>query len=989
MKKMYTYRVLFPFMPFAGYHGWFRLFLLLLLFIGFCSKVSAQSIIWESTFGGRISLDEDSNITYGRSQLGSVINTPDGGTLIGGQSDAEAGLDKSQPRLGRYDYWLVKTNENGIKQWDKVLGGSGQEEFVAVLATPDGGYLVGGSSDSPAGNDKSEAGKGSSDYWIVKLDSMGNKQWDKTLGGNNYDQLRALATTPDGGYLLAGNSNSRASGDKSEAGNGNNDYWIIKIDSSGTVQWNKTLGGANLDYLVKVLPALDGGYLLAGETDSVVYEKDGTRFTVKTRNFNVIKIDTTGTELWNKTFYKPYNTPLKDFVPTPDGNYLLAGSNYLVKINENGIQLLERNISRFLQANKELESVLATPDGGYLLGTNGQYTNYNQENNRNDDFRLVKLDQNGVFLWESPYGGNGFDFLTRIILTKDGHYLLGGYTSFSDGIDKTNGIKGEFDYWVVKVKEDQQPDLISWNQRYGGTAQDNFTQVIQTVDGGYLLGGYSLSDSTGDKSQRKQGGFDFWVVKTDDEGNKIWEKTYGGTNNDYLNSILELPAGGFLLGGSSESGAGGDKTEASRGSRDYWIIRLDYKGDLVWNHTYGGTGTEELRKMQHLPHGGYLLAGTSNSPVSGEKSQPSQGQQDYWIMRLDEQGQKIWDRSYGGTANDILADLLTNPDGSILLGGTSHSRKTGDKSQASQGGSDYWVVKTDSTGLLLWDKRFGGTEQDNLFALASSPEGTYLLAGQSLSDDSGDKTQPSQGNQDYWLVKINNNGNKIWDKTFGGRGKEELRSLTTTREGGYVLGGTSFSGRNGDKTQNSRGSGDYWLVKTDSSGTKLWDYRFGGTGNDELRIVQETREGGLIVGGRSTSRVSGDKTQPGWGNTDYWLVKLSATGVGFINLDNPPVASVLPPTVSPLISGVSLKAYPNPFPAQLQVQFKLPRTQTISVQIYDGQGLEVATLFQGEVQANQTYQFQWQPKAFMPTGLYFVRLQTPQKVSFQKVLFTR
>ncbi|QMU29534.1 T9SS type A sorting domain-containing protein [Adhaeribacter radiodurans] len=988
MKNVY-FQVVYPFVLSVGFCGWLQRLFLLLPFICFCNSVSAQSIVWESTFGGRVSQDDQDNVNNGRSQLGSIINTPDGGQLIGGKSDAEVGFDKTQPRLGRFDYWLVKTNKNGQKQWDKVLGGRGQEEFGAVISTPDGGYLVGGTSDSPIGDDKSEASKGGSDYWIVKLDSTGTKQWDKTLGSTNYDQLRALAAIPDGGYLLAGSSNSRTGGNKTESGNGNNDYWIVKIDSSGAVQWDKTLGGRNLDYLVNVKATADGGFLLAGETDSVTYEKDSTRFTVRTRNFNVIKIDTNGTELWNKTYYKPYNTPLKDFVSTPDGNYLLVGSNYLLKVNENGIQLLERNLSRFLQANKELESVLATPDGGYLLGTNGLYTNNNQENNRNEDFRLVKLDANGIYLWEGSYGGNGFDFLTDVILTNNGNYLLGGFTSLSDGFDKTNGIKGEFDYWVVKVKEEQKPDLISWNLRYGGTLQDNFTQVIQTVDGGYLLGGYSLSDSTGDKSQVKQGGYDFWVVKTDDKGNKIWDKTYGGTGNDYLNSILELPEGGFLLGGSSESGIGGDKTETNRGSRDFWVIRLDYKGDLIWDHTYGGTGTEELRKIRPLPRNGYLVAGSSNSPVSGDKSQPSQGLQDYWLLRIDNQGQKLWDQRYGGNSNDNLADLLVSPDGSILLGGTSNSRVNGNKTQASRGGSDYWVVKTDSTGQLLWDKRFGGSEQDNLFAIASSPTGEYLLAGQSLSEDTGDKSQPSQGNQDFWLVKINNNGNKIWDKAFGGKGKEELRSLVITREGGYVLGGTSFSGRNGNRTQNTRGGGDYWLVKTDSSGAQLWDYRFGGNGDDELRMVQETREGGLIIGGRTNSGIGGDKTQPNWGNTDYWLVRLSATGVGYVNLDTPPTNLTPPLTPPALATTLNFIAYPNPFSTQLKVHFKVPRPQTITAQIYDGKGLLLATLFEGEVQANKTYAWQWQPPTFVQPGLYFLRVQTYDKVYYQKVLLAR
>ncbi|QNF31971.1 T9SS type A sorting domain-containing protein [Adhaeribacter swui] len=956
----------------------FKLCFLLFFFLSSTAPLVAQSIIWEKTYGGGANQDTSTATSYGRSQLTAIINTPDGGQIIGGKSNAEVGLDKTQPQIGKFDYWLVKINASGTKQWDQVIGGSGQEELSGIITTPDGGYLVGGISDSPAGNAKSENSKGGYDYWVVKLDSAGNKIWDKTLGSNNYDQLKAMIATADGGYLLAGNSNSGVGGNKTQAGNNNNDYWVVKLDSAGTVQWDKTFGSSNLEYLVNVVTTTDGGYLLAGEVDSVVYQKDGIRFTVQTRNFNALKITADGELQWNKTYYRPFNSPLKSFVTTPDRNYLFAGSNYLLKINESGTQLYEKNISSFLQAGKELEDVIATPDGGYLLGTNGFYSPDSQGNSRADDYRLVKLNSTGTFVWDSPYGGSGYDFLTKLTLTTDGNYLLGGYSARSNGIDKTDGIKGEIDYWVLKVREDVEPNLITWNQRFGGTDNDNLTQVIQTVDGGYLLGGYTLSNNTGDKSQASQGGYDYWVVKTDDKGNKLWERTYGGSSNDYLNTLLEIPDGRYLLGGSSESGISGDKTEANKGSRDFWVIQVNYKGDIIWDHTYGGSGFEDLRKVKALPSGDYLLGGISNSPATGDISQPNQGGQDFWLLQINDQGQKIWDRRYGGSANDFLEDILLSPDGGYVLGGTSNSGKTGDKGQASQGSSDYWVIKVNSTGAPIWNKRFGGSDQDNLFALSNLPGGRFLLAGQSSSGTSGHKTQPSRGDQDYWLIKIDGNGDKIWDKTFGGRSREELRSLAITRDGGFVLGGTSFSGRSGDKTQNSRGNSDYWLLKTDSTGTALWNYRFGGNGFDELRTTLLTQDGGLILGGRSTSGVSGDKTQPGWGNTDYWMVKLAATGVG--------IELSVAPSLAPEIL---LTAFPNPFPDKLTLKFKVPHTQNVSLQVYDQQGQPIANLFQGRALAGKTYELPWQPTPNITAGLYFIRLQTATQVTYRKVLLTR
>ncbi|MFI5206101.1 MAG: T9SS C-terminal target domain-containing protein, partial [Candidatus Paceibacterales bacterium] len=229
---------------------------------------------------------------------------------------------------------------------------------------------------------------------------------------------------------------------------------------------------------------------------------------------------------------------------------------------------------------------------------------------------------------------------------------------------------------------------------------------------------------------------------------------------------------------------------------------------------------------------------------------------------------KQWDRRFGGTGDDQFTCFQQTKDGGYILGGSTYSGIGGDKTQATQGLHDYWIVKIDSLGNKQWDKDFGGANDENLSSLQQTKDGGYILGGWSSSGISGDKTQASWGNTDFWMVKIDSSGNKQWDKDFGGTDADGIRSLQQTGDGGYILGGFSWSGIGGDKSQASWGTVDYWILKTDALGNKQWDKDFGGAGEDALFSLQQTMDGGYILGGVSESGVGGDKTQPAQGVYD-------------------------------------------------------------------------------------------------------------------------
>ncbi|PSR53947.1 hypothetical protein AHMF7605_10670 [Adhaeribacter arboris] len=979
----------------------------------FVVQVSPVTRLWDKAFGG-ISTEYpnqggECDKIFGSSSLAAMVRTLDGGYLLGGTSDSKKGNDKSADNRGTIsegecfsedqpiaDYWIVKTNANGEKLWDKTFGGNDRDELKAILATPDGGYLLGGSSKSNGNGDKTEANQGYQDYWVVKISANGTKIWDKTFGGSLGDVLTSLTATPDGGFLLSGNSNSGISGDKTEAGKGGNEFWIIKIDGDGHKVWDKAFDneGNDLSILRSVVTSPDGGFLLGGTT---LLDKS---------NYWVVKINSQGKKLWDKTFGGNEYDELTALANTTDGGYLLGGYSWsgksgdkseasrggddfwVIKIDGAGKKVWDKTIGG--NGSDLLTALIKTPDEGFLLGgttNSGRSGEKSEEKRGQDDYWVVKLDHAGNINWDRTLGGTSSEQLSSLLITSDGNYLVGGSSYSQNDGDKSQSLKGIQDYWIIKLKEKTNAPALAWDMRFGGSSIDNLTDVIKTSDGGYLAGGYSDSKVSGDKSQSSRGKNDYWIVKTDASGKKLWDQRYGGSDQDYLNRVIQTQDGGYLLAGSSLSGKSGDKSQPSQGDRDFWIVKTDALGNMQWDRTYGGSDFEQFVKVIQLSTGEYVLGGTTKSPVNGDVSQTSPGLKDYWLVKISSTGKKIWDKRYGGNGDDQLVSFTETRDGGFLLGGESFSNATGDKSQASRGGSDFWAVRVDKDGKKLWDKTFGGSNQDAIASVSRSAGDTFVLAGTSFSPISGERSQTNQGKDDFWIVKIDAQGQKIWDKAFGGSDHDQLEASTTLADGSTILAGTTWSEISGDKTQASQGANDYWLVKINASGAQQWDKRFGGGSFEEVRTVFLTQDGGLLIGGRSDSGESGDKTQPSQGETDYWLVKVSPDSLAnkvtiVARIANP----VSPSTVK--VENLNLTAYPNPSQDKVTINFILPQTQTASVKVYDSQGKEITTLFTGQAQANQTYQVQWQGSSYK-AGLYFLQLQTSTLKQQHKLLLTK
>ena len=419
---------------------------------------------------------------------------------------------------------------------------------------------------------------------------------------------------------------------------------------------------------------------------------------------------------------------------------------------------------------------------------------------------------------------------------------------------------------------------IEWQNTIGGDGLDELHQVFQESDGGYILAGYSSSDISGDKTEENFGSFysDYWIVKINSTGLLEWQNTIGGNNTDNLWAMDQTSDGGYILGGSSSSGVSEDKIEPLIGSRDYWVIKLNSIGEILWQKVIGGEGADNLLTISQTIDGGYILGGYSTSNIFGDKIESCLGGYDYWVVKLNNLGVIEWQNTIGGNSNDYLFSVQPTNDGGYILGGFSASGISGDKSEPSFGGNDYWIVKINSAGIIEWQNSMGGAADDRLFQIEETFDGGFIAAGWSNSSISEDKVEDTIGKYDCWVVKLNNSGEIEWQNTIGGTSSDFFNNIHQTLDGGFILGGYSESGISGDKTEPSKGTYDYWIIKLLNNGDIDWQKTIGGNDYDALNDINETSDGGYILGGSSWSGISGDKTEGNLVASDYWVIKLEA-----------------------------------------------------------------------------------------------------------------
>ena len=358
---------------------------------------------------------------------------------------------------------------------------------------------------------------------------------------------------------------------------------------------------------------------------------------------------------------------------------------------------------------------------------------------------------------------------------------------------------------------------------------------------------------------------------------KIWDKRFGGLASDQPSVFCPLADGTFLVGGYSFSGVGGDKTEDSRGLYDYWVVKVDANGIMIWDKRYGGTSNDILYSILQLSNGKIILAGTSYSDSSGDKSQNAFGAYDCWIVEIDQNGTKIWDKVFGGNAGDVAKQTIETPDHKIVITGYSDSGISGNKTSVNYGNNDAWFIKIDTGGNLISQFAIGGIGGDNGYGIAVSDDGFIYASIGTSSGITGNISSASFGGADYLVCKLDTQLNLIWQKRFGGTGNDSEPLIGCTENKIVVCGCSNSDTISGNKTVDNHNSyNDYWSVILDSSGACMSQRAYGGGANDyNVQQLFITNENNILVAGTSYSSMGGDKTQNnfgGIGNEQTWVI---------------------------------------------------------------------------------------------------------------------
>jgi hypothetical protein len=360
----------------------------------------------------------------------------------------------------------------------------------------------------------------------------------------------------------------------------------------------------------------------------------------------------------------------------------------------------------------------------------------------------------------------------------------------------------------------------AFQRAYGGEMEDYGYSARQAADGGYIIVGKTQSYGAG--------GNDVWLVRTDERGDTLWTRTFGGPGYDEGRSVAQTPDGGYVIAGHTNSfGAGGF---------DVWLIRTDGYGDSVWTRTFGGAAGENGFSVQVTSDSGYVITGYTSSYGAGGF--------DVWLVRTDPNGDTMWTRAYGGPSFDVGTSIQQTADGGCIISGGTQSFGAGD--------FDIWLLKTDSMGDSVWTRTFGGSGSEYTGSVLQAEDGALVVAG--YTDSYG------AGEEDVWLLKIDSMGDTAWTRTFGSSARDFGKSVDVTADSGFVIVGYTGSTDH-----------DCWLIKTDRDGGTTWTRTFGGLADDAGCSVVQTEDGGYVIGGYTMSYGAG------W--TDFWLIKTDTAGL--------------------------------------------------------------------------------------------------------------
>jgi hypothetical protein len=405
-------------------------------------------------------------------------------------------------------------------------------------------------------------------------------------------------------------------------------------------------------------------------------------------------------------------------------------------------------------------------------------------------------------------------------------------------------------------KSTAEVPYIEWMKKIGNSDLNTAKSIQQTTDGGYIVIGHTSSNEGEGVSHH--GGSDIWVLKLTNRGEIQWQKALGGSNDEYASSINQTKEGGYIIAGTTMSIDGDITNKIEENGTDYWVIKLDANGNIQWQKVFGGDSYDDATDAQETADGGFIIVGSSRSNFKNEKQDGIFGgfNDENWVIKLDKNGNIQWQKLFGSKGYDNPQSIQQTMDkGFIIVGSANNNTIT------SASNYNFSIIKLNETGDIQWQKSLGGSNDDYANCVQQTKDGGYIIGGTTQSID-GDVINTSGGDEDFWIVKLNSSGDILWQKAFGETAKDKLYSLQQTKDDGYIM-----AGSHGVKDI------DGIAIKLDDKGNIEWQKSIGGSEYDDFRSIVQTKDNGYIIAGKSYS-TDEDLKNIYSENNGFWIIKL-------------------------------------------------------------------------------------------------------------------
>ena len=767
---------------------------------------------------------------------------PDGDIIAAGSTDSSG--------AGGYDALVMKLTPNGILIWAKTYGSSGNDTGRSIALTPDGDIIVVGTTDS--------FGAGGYDVWVLKLDPDGNVIWQKTYGGLENDVASSVVVTPRGDIIIGGSTRSFGEGGA---------VWVLKLNPDGNVIWQKTYGGISLDETEAVTLAPDGDILVAGLTLNPNTGIDAL----------VVRLNENGSVVWQKAYGGNKTDIANSIAVAPNGNIFVVGWTDSFGAGDYDVWVLKLSPNSSIIWQKTYggndwdvgSDIALTSNGSILIAGGTRSFGFLRFNGW-----IMKLNPNSEVEWQRAYGSKDVILSIADAITVDSYgnvFVAGASESiYSDRLiawllklppdgnasylEKTNATPVNSKCAVTNVTtikitwSDASVHVWNpgvrvqfctlhgnyWMKTYGGLGEDVIRAVKVLPDGDIVAVGYTNSSGAG--------GYDALVMKLTPNGSLIWAKTYGGPKNDEANAIALTPGGDIVVAGWTESFGARDK--------DVWIFEISPNGSVVWQRIYGGPKIDEANSVAVAKNGDIVVAGYTDSFGAGRY--------DVWVLKLDPDGNVIWQKTYGGKKNDMALTVALTPGGDIVVAGWTES--------FGAGGYDAWVIKLNPEGDIIWAKTYGGFSMDIILSSALTAKGDIVLVGVtgSFGHKGNNRNKPSRAALNVWVLKLDPNGSVIWQKTYVRNSWAIARAVAlSTKENIIVV----------SKVENLiNGRTNTWVIKLNPEGDIIWQEDYNESRSSGPLSVALTQWNGIVISGWIYSLKSAENKR------DVWVLEIPSWG---------------------------------------------------------------------------------------------------------------